>query len=113
MQSRIVSGFLLGYGQPGNCPTAQLILSLTSRLRAWYDKHVRNYAPTLFGAFSFLAQAVLPVAPFVSVFLSAVAVLRHLCSLTSVFSVLHFSCPRDRRLLSSFCYLPALASVNG
>src|SRR6266404_9279193 len=84
MQSRIVSGFLLGYGQPGNCPTAQLILSLTSRLRAWYDKHVRNYAPTLFGAFSFLAQASLPVAPFVSVFLSAVAVLGYLCALTLV-----------------------------
>src|SRR6202035_4206894 len=58
----------------------QLILCLTSSSRTWYDKHVRNYASTLFGAFSFLAQASLPVAPFVSVFLSAIAVLRHLCA---------------------------------
>ena len=49
-------------------PLLQLILSLTNRLRTWYDNQVRNYAPTLFGAFSFLAQA---LAPFVSVFLSA------------------------------------------
>src|SRR5260221_11376078 len=40
----------------------------------------------MFGDFSFLALASLPVALFVSVFLSAVAVLRHLCALTSVFS---------------------------
>jgi hypothetical protein len=45
---------------------------LTILLRIWYDQQVRNYAPTLFGAFSFVAQASLAVAPFVSVFLSVV-----------------------------------------
>ena len=62
------------------------VLSLTSPLRTWYDKHVRNYAPTLFGAFFFSGAGVTPCSAFCLHRPLCGAVLRSLCALTSEFS---------------------------